>query len=623
MKMRLVRTTPHGFYPTYALLYLDGTMIKDMNLSRIKYAWQRECRDRDVFAVFDFIANCNHPEQLSALKYSKLENKIPAPSNDDREGKRLLSTIARWDITPDGEKLDDIASWGGSRVTNMIVLDDDNHLIISNENILVSCLQAKPTGVDQDFVPDMAALHSPAPLKMRLVRTGENMREGVYLLFEDGTMDSSISISETNPESLNKLRKVINNYCNGVSCTSETGERWDTYYRDMACWGGANAINVMLVTNDGKMIVSDPALLLTLRMQRTSVVENSKSRPEYITLRQYCDICLKLGLYDDKFRGGKKPIDMRDPVALKERMRVEYIRILGVAKKSAARDSHEGDGYLQSWQGFPAGAITTAARIPDNADKGRKTYFVKIYYPDANNKSDAGWYFRSKGDGVNPCLPRYPYEIGDESRYEPVILSGDIWQWVCDENRKVNAPSTDDIQGYARIDKIYQDSRELNDKVANYKAEGKTLQETVDIICKEKYGDGYDTEKREKVNISVERRWGKIKERRTAILNSAFRCDSKAEISSETGYTENYVLQILSQAVNNSRFSIVENERGLQTAQEIYDALSETLKKELAEYERNAVKECYEKGIQDAEAIAQQTKINLNTVAQVLADIGK
>lgn len=624
MIMRLVRTTTLGEYPTYALLYSDGTMLKDMNLSKSKYAWQRECRDRDVYAVYDFITNCNHPEQLSANKYSKLDNKIPTPLNDDREGKRLLSSITRWDITSDGEKLDDIASWGGNRVTDMIVLDDDNHLIIKNENVMISCLQAKATCVDDNFVPEANALHTSAPLKMRLVKTGESLRDGMYLLYQDGTMDSTISVSETNPDALAKLRDILNAYSNGVPCTSVTGERWDSYCKDMACWGGTDAVNEILITGDGKIMIFDPSLLLTMRMQRTTVAENNQSRPEYITLRQYCDVCLKLGMYDDKFREGKKPIDMQDPDALQERMRVEYIRMLGIAKKSVARDNCEDDGYAESWKGFPRGAVTATARIKDDDAKGRNTYFIKIYYPDATNADDAKWYITNGGDGVNPCLPRYPYLISSESEYEPVLLDNDTWQWLLAELKKQNAPSTNDIQSYVRIDHIYQDSRNYNDRISKYKAEGKTLRETVDIIYADKQKNKeFDAEKREKINASVERRWGKIKERRTDILNAACKCDSASQISDMTGYTQDYVLQILSEAVNNARFAIPDNERDLQTGAEVYDALSMVLREELAEYERKTIEAYYNKGAQNVDTIARMTKIDANTILKVISGMAR
>ena len=62
MKMRLVRISIPRERPVYALLYQDGTMLKDMNLNSIKFSWQRANRDRDVWAVVDFLSNTDHPE---------------------------------------------------------------------------------------------------------------------------------------------------------------------------------------------------------------------------------------------------------------------------------------------------------------------------------------------------------------------------------------------------------------------------------------------------------------------------------------------------------------------------------------------------------------------------------
>ena len=123
MKMRLVRISIPRERPVYALLNQDGTMLKDMNLNSIKFSWQRANRDRDVWAVVDFLSNTDHPEKLSANKYSNVTNPVPVPSTEDLQTRKPLSSICRWDITPDGDKLDDMSCWGGSRVSNLIVLD--------------------------------------------------------------------------------------------------------------------------------------------------------------------------------------------------------------------------------------------------------------------------------------------------------------------------------------------------------------------------------------------------------------------------------------------------------------------------------------------------------------------
>lgn len=615
MKMRLVRTSIPRERPVYALLYQDGTMLKDMNLNSIKYAWQRANRDRDVWAVIDFLSNTNHPEYLSANRYSNVKNTVPVPSEKETLTRKPLSSICRWDITSDGEKLEDMSVWGGSKVSNIIVLEDNNRLVVYDEDVFNLCKDARKTAVNEDFQPDIDKVHSPAPLKMRLVKTQDSIREGICLLYPDGTMDSSLSITESNPESCGKIFNILENYSKGEFGTSETGERWDTDGIDMSSWGGVNAVNEFVITADNKLIVMDPTLLLTLRMRKKSVIENGESRPEYVTVKQYCDICLQLGLYDDKFRSGKKPIDMSDPAALKRRLHVENIRLLELLKQCADRDEGKDTKIYENWKGFPKGAVMRTARVSGNGEKTYNSYYLKIYYPDEDN-IPYGYSYNNGGEAV-ACLPRYPQRISDISTYEPVRLTEEM----LDKIKDAGVTKDHEVGDYCKIDKQYQNYRDMNETVAGYKTDGKSLSETVDILCRERYGDDYDEVQRKKMNAQVESRWGTTEERKSSILNLALEYNSKADISRASGFTEEYVTKILSDIINNSKRGVVKNSRGLSTSQEVYDALSENLRNEICQDERDRIVNNYlAKGTSDPEVIARLTKINIDTVLQVISE---
>lgn len=615
MKMRLVRISIPRERPVYALLYQDGTMLKDMNLNSIKFSWQRANRDRDVWAVVDFLSNTDHPEKLSANKYSNVTNPVPVPSTEDLQTRKPLSSICRWDITPDGDKLDDMSCWGGSRVSNLIVLDDNNRLIVNSDEAFVLCRDARKAAVNEDFQPEPDQVHSHAPLKMRLVRTQDNLREGVYLLYPDGTMDSSLSISEADPKSCMRIFDILENYKTGELGTSETGERWDTDSTDMSSWGGAYAVNAFVITADNKLILTDPSLLMTLCMRKKSVIANGETRPEYVTLKQYCDICLQLGLYDDRFTNCKNPIDMSDPEELKKRLRTEYIRLLELAKRCADRDEGKDDKNTDNWKGFPKGAVMRVPRVSGDGNKTFNTYYLKIYYPDDDNM--AYGYTANGGTGAVACLPRFAERIDNPNSYKPVRLTEEMLDKIKQDGVSVD----NETREYSKIDKQTQTNRSLNEKVIGYKGKGKTLAETVDILCQEKDIDCHDEAKRMKINEMVERRWGSGDERKSTILNLALENDSKADISRVSGFTENYVTMVLSDILNNSKYGVVQNSRGLSTSQEVYDALSKNLLAEIRESERDRIVNKYlAKGTRDPEMIARLTKINVDTVRQIISE---
>ena len=124
-----------------------------------------------------------------------------------------------------------------------------------------------------------------------------------------------------------------------------------------------------------------------------------------------------------------------------------------------------------------------------------------------------------------------------------------------------------------------------------------------------------------KINEMVERRWGSGDERKSTILNLALENDSKADISRVSGYTENYVTMVLSDILNNSKYGVVQNSRGLSTSQEVYDALSKNLLAEIRESERDRIVNKYlAKRTRDPEMIARLTKINVDTVRQIISE---
>ena len=411
-----------------------------------------------------------------------------------------------------------------------------------------------------------------------------------------------------------RIFDILENYKTGELGTSETGERWDTDSTDMSSWGGAYAVNAFVITADNKLILTDPSLLMTLCMRKKSVIANGESRPEYVTLKQYRDICLQLGLYDDRFTGGKNPIDMSDPDKLKLRLRTEYIRLLELAKRCADRDEGKDDKNTDNWKGFPKGAVMRVPRVSGDGEKTFNTYYLKIYYPDDDM---AYGYTANGGTGAVACLPRFAERIDNPNSYKPVRLTEEM----LDKIKQDGVSMDQETREYSKIDKQAQNNRSLNEKVAGYKAEGKTLAETVDILCQEKDIDCHDEAKRMKITEMVERRWGSGDERKSTILNQALESDSKAEISRASGFTENYVTMVLSDILNNSKYGVVQNNKGLSTSQEVYDALSENLLVEIRESERDRIINKYlAKGTRDPEMIARLTKINIDTVRQIISE---
>lgn len=636
MKMRVVRTNATQDGLSYAILYPDGTMLRDMNLSTLKYASQRAHRNRDVWALWEFLAGNIKPEHLSANRYANVEIKAGEKSLKEKKSKRPLSKIERWDTAPDGSKIDDMAIWGCNRVQNQIVLTDDNKLIIYNENLIAASVDSKPMNNSVDCEPDESEIHRPQPMKMRLIKTKDNLREGMYLLYADGTLDTSIKIDELEHDGCKPVFAALEAPENVDKLTSRTGERWDVDTTDMSAWGGPDAVNEFVITGDGKLHLFDSSLLVTLQLaQRAELAVPEK--PHFIPLAQYAQICMDKGLLNDKFVNAYG-IEMREatPEQKEERMKMECIHLMSIAKKCVARDTKTGDGYTDVNKGFNKGAVSNVFKF-ETAKSGIKksSYYFKVYYPE-----DTLEYAHNQGaeDGV-ACLPMYPVRVNDQSTYKPVILTENDLKKISDsaktESRKAVANKSS--AGSNKSEGVYKAERELIAQINQYKTEGKTLDEAAELLFeareekyKERFENRYKTDsediemRRRKAKDAVQRRWGSVAERKKTIYDSASADNkpTKEQVAEETGFTEDYVVSILVEIVNAAGPRYYKDGFRYEVGLEALNKLGDELKRDIAQCEIDKVKGYLDKGVTSVAEISFKTKIEHDRVREIMESLG-
>lgn len=536
MKVRLVRITGDYRPARYAMLYPDGTMMLGLDFSNARKKADAPNREISRKVLRDMFALANEPEKLSALNY----------------GEEM-----RWNECG----VDDMSLWGLPQYRNAAIITDDNRLLVLDEEL--EKYASDPTQEEANY-PVRPSVQPDRPLQLRLLQTKRNLRNGLYLLYRDGSMDSTLCLDEARPADSREFLQLLFAPETVSARTSRTDERWDapvegsaTPFTDMGAWGPADARTLLAIDGLGHMVVKDTALLSTLNMAYNARPEVTENAISTVTVRQYVAIAFFNHILDDKLRSSYiNPLDVRkyllgddtlDPELAKTIEKKLYTlrcALLNIIKKNIKGNFSDAD---KIWRGFPF-----ANDLDPSTESGRVLQVqMPIYRP-----GDAE-YYRNGGNGKDPCLPMYPYQLMYRETYCPVHLTEESMNWLISDANEKRVPIKTSRNRNIDLTSagVYKRNQEIIQDINEKKKAGWTIQQVVDDIYNQRYSaDGIapkikdnlgEETRKEKIRLMVSRRWGDLTERKTTIYRLAAQNLTLAEIAEQSGFSKEYVLTIL------------------------------------------------------------------------------
>ena len=564
MKLRIVRTSRIKSNTAYAILFADGTMLKDVEFNDTKLRDLKEKRKLELRALHDILNDFKNAEKLSAKRYHGTD---------------------RWD-----SETDDMAVWGSNRMTDELVVSDDGELHISNPLLFERTLNTTPADdmACTAYIPQEDDIHHPQRMKLRLVKQNDgNFRNGLCLLYPDGTMNSHIVLDDMNQSGGKELGELLSNFESIDTATSPTGERWDVNEADPAhpltdiSSYGSNLVNELVVTGDDRLIVFDAAVLMTIH-QSQSASDLDLDKIRWVSPIQYCYIAYLNGIFDDRFRDrGIDPRNMDDNTMDKQ-MNILRCHVLNIIRKNQRGAFNTGD---KTWKGFPF-----ANENSELASTETINYRIPVFYPE-----DGLEYERNGGHDGIPCLPMYPTNLIYYESYKPVYLTDEAKKWLDTRFNKKGKVRKSNKRGRTRgysLEAMYEAARNIADTIDKYRNEGKTISEVSQILFAEREeknirgNEPTKTTPEERLNAvheSVQRRWGTLRDRKKLVSDLALQGLTIPEIAKGADFTESYTITLLK--------SLAEGERDqYQAGKLIYPVGENALQQynpEVAEFLRN------------------------------------
>ena len=537
MKIRLVRTSSAREGARYAVLYSDGTMVRDLNFSRprveadavvadrdeLRKKQARDCRIlKDIFVYF------KEYRTLSALNYGVTD---------------------RWDTSTECANM---SLWGYNYRKTEAFVSDNSKLCVYNPALFDYIQKASEEEYPREEHDEVKA--NTLPLKFKVVKKRRTLRDDLIFLWPNGVKQKT-GISRVKYEGADLLASVMRDfknpekYCPAFS-KEFTRSRWsDDFGLDAEL---ETYSTVLAITGDNKACILDNALFSVLRdaVHSNGTVTKANGM-SFVTPIQYAYISYLCGIHDAKMpafwttKEAKREGSFDSDKDFRAKMNNIRVRVMSVLRKSR-------DGEFSGRVGFPFARTTEMSQ----SSVGKTDWRIPVYYPGDPE------YELCKGDGIHPCLPPYPVIVSEPENYEPIIITDEVLaafeRYLRDYNtvQKNSGNTTDDDNSknagvYATTARIYEQNCKLIDRINEIKAHGYNPKEIAEALLEEHYGTRTaDTEEGQKAQAerfakTVERRWGSAPERNELVSNQLGNNQSFAEIGEELGFTPGFVYRIL------------------------------------------------------------------------------
>ena len=393
---------------TYAILYEDGTMLLST-----------DCKNLDEWCggpLWDVFTHSQETELLSATLYGGRQ---------------------RWD---EGGILY-MSLWNAENTRNLAMVGDDSRLQVYDVTLARKAKDSPhPERVFSAIFRPSTELKS--KICMRLVSTGNNLDEGLYLLYPNGTMNSSLHLNIRFPKDCQKVLGIIRSPAKAIFGTSDTGERWDRVpesnrpiLSDVESWGADIGRTVLAIDTEARLFVVDPTLMHTLDVGAASPLpqlslDEEGPRITKITLKAYSYILILSGLVDDYFyRVNLDPDTVRNYVlgwpienrSLEQKMKTRVKALqstIGTNMRRTRTDAPSEEA--KEWFGFP---FVLSEPDVDGRKAGNEGRKFPVFYPGDDE------YERNQGNMKDPCLPMYPRFMQNQSSYIPVPFTFELRRW--------------------------------------------------------------------------------------------------------------------------------------------------------------------------------------------------
>lgn len=590
MKLRLVRTTIVQKAPRYAVLFADGTMVCGLNFSRPKTmsgeaeetAKAKVWREVSCRILRDVLTHYDEYKRLSAENYGI----------DD------TTFVGRWDSA---DCCGNMSLWGSNNYATELIVTDAGQLCVYNP--LLTAFARSESNDDFAFEERPEVNTKANTLKMRLVKTGTTLRDGLYLLWANGVREQ-VRIDETDAEAAKKVIDIMSNYINADQRMAPDAEsadddaRWDKDDQEPVSideWR-ANYTTVFAVTGDNYLCVKDPTVLQTLNLAASRETSVSFDGARTVTPLQYCYLALQAGVFDKKLDDAgimmdhelHQPLNPANTDAFEKKLKNYRIRVLKVLKQSY-------DHKIKSGTGFPFAEDNSRFTKEKNGDI---EWYLPVYYPGDPEYEKAFGQFNVKPEEVGrPCLPRYPTSIGTPENYDFIRITETIQQRFEEylaENSRVKAnkgrgkttasSDSENMPVYNSIEYTINRNNELNAAIKNAQEKGLTTSQEIADALFEEYAGAQKNKAR--FRQTIEARLDTVPNKKRLFYTAALNCNSLEEISEKVQYSKGYVHKLLSSLKDGQR-----GKNGYEVGPDVYRNFSAGVRRDLELYD--AVKEAY------------------------------